>query len=73
MPLMEKLPRRLQSRKLWVALGTAGFAILTDVLGFPIDEQTYWTVLSAGAIYIASQGYVDGKEKEGDLDHNKKA
>lgn len=48
-----------RSRKLWVAVGTVGFVVLTDVLGVNIDSDTYWSVVTLAATYIVGQSAVD--------------
>lgn len=53
-----------KSKKLWTTLGTLGFVILTDTLGVPIDQETYWAIVGIASSYVLSQGFVDGKKVE---------
>lgn len=52
------------SRKLWALIGSALFVILTDIYDIPIDEETYWAVVTLVVSYILGQGYVDAKQAE---------
>lgn len=52
------------SRKLWTLIGSALFVILTDIFEVPIDEETYWAVVTLAVSYILGQGYVDAKRAE---------
>jgi uncharacterized membrane protein YuzA (DUF378 family) len=53
-----------KSKKLWTLVGTLGFVILTDTLGVPIDEETYWAVVGIASSYILGQAHVDAKKVE---------
>ncbi|QFG05176.1 hypothetical protein 056SW001B_34 [Bacillus phage 056SW001B] len=53
-----------KSKKLWTAVGSVGFLVLTDVFNVPIDEQTYWAVVGVATAYILGQSHVDAKEKQ---------
>ncbi|AGY46834.1 hypothetical protein Blastoid_35 [Bacillus phage Blastoid] len=56
-----------KSKKLGTALGALVFVILTDVLAIPIDEQTFWALVTVLSSYILGQGAVDVvKEKKKD-------
>ncbi|AGE61024.1 holin [Bacillus phage Riggi] len=56
-----------KSKKLGAALGALVFVILTDVLSVPIDEQTFWALVTVLSSYILGQGAVDVvKEKKKD-------
>jgi len=52
------------SRKLWTLIGSALFVILTDIFEVPIDEETYWVVVTLAVSYILGEGYVDAKRAE---------
>ncbi|MFO7295794.1 MAG: hypothetical protein C0P72_007200 [Clostridia bacterium] len=52
------------SRKLWTLIGSALFVILTDIFEVPIDEETYWAVVTLAVSYILGEGYVDAKRAE---------
>ncbi|QKN88224.1 holin [Bacillus phage Novomoskovsk] len=56
-----------KSKKLGTAFGALVFVILTDVLAIPIDEQTFWALVTVLSSYILGQGAVDVvKEKKKD-------
>lgn len=52
----------MKSKKLWTAIGTLGFVILTDTLGVPIDSETYWAVVGIASSYILGQSHIDAKK-----------
>lgn len=52
----------MKSKKLWTAVGSLGFVILTDVFGIPIDTETYWAVIGIASSYILGQSHVDAKK-----------
>lgn len=58
-----------KSKKLWTAVGTLGFVILTDTFGVPIDQETYWVIVGIASSYILGQSHVDAKkvEQEGEI------
>lgn len=58
-----------KSKKLWTAVGSLVFVILTDTLGVPIDSETYWVIVGIATSYILGQAHVDAKtaQAEGEI------
>jgi len=50
---------KIKSRKLWVAIASLLFIIITDVAGVDIDPETYWAIVGVASIYITGQSIVD--------------
>lgn len=62
-----------KSKKLWTAIGTLGFVILTDTLGVAIDSETYWAVVGIASSYILGQAHVDAKQVQAEGEFEKEA
>lgn len=60
---MSEWTDRLKSRKFLLALGTFGFAILTDVFGLNISPETWSTILTVVLGYIGIEGAADIAER----------
>jgi len=53
------LKQKLSSRKFWVAVATAIFIILSEGLGFDIDKDLYWKIVTLALGYIFGEAAVD--------------
>lgn len=64
------LKQKLTSRKFWVAVATALFIILSEGLGFDVDKDLYWKIVTLALGYIFGETAVDiaRTKKEGDAD-----
>ena len=54
---------KLKSRKLWIAVASGLFIILTEGLGVNIAHEVYWSVVGIAAAYIFGESYIDAKRK----------
>lgn len=54
--------RKLKSRKLWLAVASALFIILTEGLGVDINPEAYWSLIAIVATYILGEAYVDSRK-----------
>jgi len=64
--ILNLVPDKLKSRKLWMAIGMSALLTLKNELGLEIDDQTALAIGGIGASYIIGQGWADGKRGEGD-------
>jgi len=53
------LKQKLTSRKFWVAVATALFIVLNEGLGFNIDSELYWKLVTLALGYIFGEAAVD--------------
>lgn len=53
------LKQKLLSRKFWVAVATAIFIVLSEGLGFNIDGNLYWKIVTIALGYIFGEAAVD--------------
>ena len=53
-----------RSRKLFASLATVVFVILTDVLGFNLNSETYSTIIATVVTYLVGQSWIDKKSVE---------
>ena len=51
--------QKLTSRKFWVAVATAVFIILSEGLGFNIDSELYWKLVTLALGHIFGEAAVD--------------
>ncbi len=51
--------QKLTSRKFWVAVATAIFIVLSEGLGFNIDSDLYWKIITLALGYIFGESAVD--------------
>lgn len=51
--------QKLTSRKFWVAVATAVFIILSEGLGWNIDEDLYWKLVTIALGYIFGEAAID--------------
>lgn len=51
--------QKLTSRKFWVAVATAVFIILSEGLGWNIDEDLYWKLVTIALGYIFGEAAAD--------------
>jgi uncharacterized membrane protein len=56
---MSILKQKLTSRKFWVAVATAIFIILSEGLGWNIDSDLYWKIVTLALGYIFGEATVD--------------
>ncbi|MCK4795630.1 MAG: hypothetical protein KAV87_68510 [Desulfobacteraceae bacterium] len=56
------MPERLRSRKLWVAMLTAGGMLIAAGMQVDLDFETLAGVLTPVVAYLMGQSYVDGKK-----------
>jgi len=57
--MKEFLKQKLISRKFWVAVATAVFIILSEGLGFNVDNELYWKLVALALGYIFGEAAVD--------------
>ncbi len=57
---------KLKSRKFWMAVISAALIIMNEGLGWKIPAETVMAFAAVVLGYLFSQGYVDGKQVEGD-------
>jgi len=59
--------KKLTSRKFWVAVASAAFIVLSEGLGFNVDQELYWKIVALALGYIFGEAAVDiAKTKKGD-------
>ena len=51
--------QKLTSRKFWVAVASAVFIILSEGLGFNVDPDLYWKLITLALGYIFGEAAVD--------------
>ncbi len=51
--------QKLSSRKFWVAVASAVFIILSEGLGFNVDPDLYWKLITLALGYIFGEAAVD--------------
>ena len=51
--------QKLTSRKFWIAVATAVFIILSEGLGWNIDEDLYWKLVTIALGYIFGEAATD--------------
>ena len=51
--------QKLTSRKFWVAVASAAFIILSEGLGFNVDHELYWKIVTIALGYIFGEAVVD--------------
>ena len=51
--------QKLTSRKFWVAVASAAFIILSEGLGFNVDQELYWKLVALALGYIFGEVAVD--------------
>jgi len=51
--------QKLTSRKFWVAVASAAFIILSEGLGFNVDQELYWKLVALALGYIFGEAAVD--------------
>jgi len=56
---MSNLKQKLTSRKFWVAVATAIFIILSEGLGWNIDSDLYWKLITLVLGYIFGETAAD--------------
>lgn len=56
---MSNLKQKLTSRKFWVAVATAIFIILSEGLGWNIDSDLYWKLITLVLGYIFGEAAAD--------------
>jgi len=56
---MNEWKRKLTSRKFWVAVASAAFIILSEGLGFNVDQELYWKIVTIVLGYIFGEAVVD--------------
>jgi hypothetical protein len=57
--MAEFLKQKLTSRKFWVAVASAAFIMLSEGLGFDIDQELYWKLVALALGYIFGEAAVD--------------
>ena len=55
---------KLFSRKLILTVACTALTVFNEKLGLGLSTESIMTVAGIVVAYVASQGYVDGKEKE---------
>jgi len=55
---------KLKSRKFIVTVGVGLLTALNDAFALGLSPETITQIVATAAVYVAGQGYVDGKEKE---------
>lgn len=56
---MINLKQKLTSRKFWVAVASALLIILSEGLGFEVDKDLYWKLVTIVLGYIFGEAAVD--------------
>ena len=51
--------QKLTSRKLWVAVASAAFIVLSEGLGLDVDQDLYWKLVALALGYIFGEAAVD--------------
>ena len=51
--------RKLTSRKFWVAVASAVFIVLSEGLGWNVDQDLYWKIVALALGYIFGESAVD--------------
>ena len=67
--MKEFFKQKLTSRKFWVAVATAIFIILSEGLGFNIDSELYWKLVTLALGYIFGEAVVDIARARGARDN----
>jgi hypothetical protein len=57
--MKEFFKQKLTSRKFWVAVASAAFIILSEGLGFDVDQELYWKIVALALGYIFGEAAVD--------------
>jgi hypothetical protein len=57
--MKEFCKQKLTSRKFWVAVASAAFIILSEGLGFNLDQELYWKIVALALGYIFGEAAVD--------------
>lgn len=57
--MKELWKQKLTSRKFWIAVATAVFIILSEGLGWNIDEDLYWKLITIALGYIFGEAATD--------------
>jgi len=57
-----EVPKKLRSRKLWVAIITAFAIFLTEVFGIEIDPENLVVVVLPIIAYILGEAWIDGRK-----------
>jgi hypothetical protein len=57
--MTSNLKQKLTSRKFWVAVASALLIILSEGLGFNIDKDLYWKLVTLALGYIFGEAAVD--------------
>jgi hypothetical protein len=53
------LKQKLASRKLWAAIATAIFIVLSKGLDMKLPEDVYWNLVALASSYIFGEALVD--------------
>ncbi len=56
---MDFLKNKLSSRKFWVAVASASFIVLSEGLGWNVDQDLYWKIVTLALGYIFGEAAVD--------------
>jgi hypothetical protein len=57
--MKESFKQKLTSRKFWVAVASAAFIVLSEGLGFDVDQELYWKIVALALGYIFGETAVD--------------
>lgn len=57
--MKEIVKQKLKSRKFWVAVASSAFIILSEGLGFNVDQELYWKIVALALGYIFGETAVD--------------
>ena len=57
--MKEFLKQKFTSRKLWVAVASAAFIILSEGLSLNVDQELYWKLVALALGYIFGEAAVD--------------
>jgi uncharacterized membrane protein len=55
----EFFKQKLTSRKFWVAMASAIFIVASEGLGFEVDQELYWKIVTLALGYIFGEAAVD--------------
>lgn len=53
------LKQKLSSRKFWVAVASAAFIVISEGLGWNVDKDLYWKIVTLALGYIFGEAAVD--------------
>lgn len=53
------LKQKFTSRKFWVAVASAIFIVASKGLGFEVDQELYWKIVTLALGYIFGEAAVD--------------